>query len=90
MAQIDADAAIDVGTGYARTLPRGTVLKFVGSIDQGDVYRPVNYLLTLEGANIHEVYVVVNRTDIVGFFMPVELAFVPSRAPILNKFSIRG
>lgn len=88
--QLDVDTAIDVGTGYPRLLPRGTVLKHVGRIAEGEVYKPVNFTLTLEGANVHEAFLVLKDFDLVGFYLPVEGAFVLPKAKITTKFSTRG
>lgn len=88
--QLESDIVIDVGTGYSRMLPRGTVLKQTGTVVEGDVYKPVNYTLTLEGANIHEVHLVLKNSELVGFYMPVEKAFVLPKNKITAKFSTRG
>lgn len=69
---------VDVGTGYRRILPEGTTFVLVGTVAQGDVFKPTNFTLALEGRHIHEAYVVVQKDQIVGFFLPVEKAFVAS------------
>ena len=87
--QTEADVRIDGGTGYPRLLPQGTVLKRIGNIPQGEVYRPSNFTLTLEGANVHEVYLVLIGSELVGFYMPVEKAFVLQQPKLLLSFSTR-
>lgn len=88
--QLESDIIIDVGTGYSRMLPRGTILKQTGKVAEGDVYKPTNFTLTLEGANIHEVHLVLKNTELVGFYMPVEKAFVLPKNKITAKFTTRG
>ena len=88
--QLESDIVIDVGTGYSRMLPRGTVLKRTGTVTEGDVYKPINYTLTLEGANIHEVHLVLKDLEVMGFYMPVEKAFVLPKNKITARFSTRG
>jgi hypothetical protein len=59
-----------------RTLRSGSRWTLVGGIAQGLVYRPDGGVLTVEGANVHEAYLVVSGTELVGFYLPVEKAFV--------------
>ena len=87
--RLEADTPIDVGTGYPRFLPRGTVLKQVGTVADGDVFKPVNFTLTLEGANVHEAFLVLKNNELVGFYLPVEQAFVFPKTKITTKFSIK-
>lgn len=86
----EADINIDIGTGYPRMLPQGATLKRIGSIPEGEVYKPMNVTLTLEGANVHEVYLVLEGSELTGFYMPVEKAFVLQKPKLLLKLSIRG
>jgi hypothetical protein len=74
--QLAADAAFELHTGYVRTLRSGSRWTLVGGIAQGLVYRPDGSVLTVEGANVHEAYLVVSGTELVGFYLPVEKAFV--------------
>lgn len=64
-------------TGYERRIPSHTEFIEVGRIAEGVVLRPVSYVLTVEGANVHEAYLVVDDGFIVGFYLPVERAFSP-------------
>lgn len=81
---------IDIGNGYTRNIPQGMELRAVGGIPQGAVYKPTNQTLTLEGKHIHEVYVVVQAKKIVGFFMPVERAYVALPKNIDPGFITKG
>lgn len=78
---------IDPGTGYTRVLPQGTIIKRVGSIGQGNVYRPTNFTLSVEGKHIHEAYLVLQNGKLVGFYLPVEKAFVASNKIVETKIS---
>jgi hypothetical protein len=66
-----------LSTGYSRTLAANSSWRSVGRIAQGDVYRPVDGILTLEGRNVHEAYLVVNNATLVGFFLPGESNYSP-------------
>ena len=72
-----SDVEIRLPTGYGRTLRQGSRWGLVGGIAQGDVYRAEDGILTVEGANVHEAYLVVAGDRLVGFYLPVEKAFVP-------------
>lgn len=70
-------ALIRLDSGYERTLRAGTELLEIGTIKQGKVLKPVGTVFTVEGAHMHEAYLVVSDGRIVGFFLPVEGAFSP-------------
>jgi hypothetical protein len=77
--EILEDASISVGPGYRRVIRRGSVWARIGRSLEGEVYKPVDRVFTVEGAHIHEAYLVLDGDRIVGFYLPVERAF--SRAP---------
>jgi hypothetical protein len=66
------EVQLQLDTGYSRSLKQGSLWQPVGSLPQGTVYRPVNDVFTLEGAHIHEAYLVVQGQELVGFYLPAE------------------
>jgi hypothetical protein len=62
-------------TGYTRALAAGSQWLLVGTIAQGQVYRPYKNVFTLEGAHMHEAYLVVDNGRLVGFYLPAEGGF---------------
>ncbi|WP_237172098.1 hypothetical protein [Pandoraea norimbergensis] len=64
-------------TGYERNLPEGSIWKEAGSVVQGSVYRPVGRILTVEGSQVHEAWIVVKDQKLVGFFLPGEATYSP-------------
>jgi hypothetical protein len=68
---------VHIGTGYDRLLEARTRWRLVGAIPQGVVYRAAQGVFTVEGANIHEAYLVLRGEELVGFYLPVEQAFSP-------------
>lgn len=78
---------LTLDTGYARTLKAGSAWRRSGSIAQGEVYRPVNDVFTLEGAHIHEAYLVIRDDTLVGFYLPAEAGFSPLRTPLPLRFT---
>ena len=87
--EVLADKTITVGPGYKRVIPRGSLWKLVGRSPEGDVYRPVDRVLTVEGAQIHEAYLVLNEDKMVGFYLPVERAFSPAASGSDTRLSIQ-
>jgi len=70
-------AEVALATGYSTTLRATTTWQLVGTIPQGEVYRTRDQVVTLEGAHIHEAYIVVDQGALVGFYLPVERTFSP-------------
>ena len=68
---------ISIGTGYSRKLRQGTKWDYVGYITEGDIYKTKDQILTIEGSNIYEAYIVVSENKLVGFYLPVEQTFSP-------------
>jgi hypothetical protein len=77
---------IDFDTGYSRTILAGSQWQRVGSIPQGMVYRPHLDVFTLEGAHIHEAYLVVDKDTLVGFYLPAERGFSPLKRQLAVNF----
>jgi hypothetical protein len=77
---------IDFDTGYSRTILAGSQWQRVGSIPQGMVYRPHLDVFTLEGAHIHEAYLVVDKDTLVGFYLPAERSFSPLKRQLAVNF----
>jgi len=70
-------ADVRLSTGYSTALRAGTRWELVGTIPQGEVYRTRDQIVTLEGAHIHEGYIVVKQGTLAGFYLPVERSFSP-------------
>jgi hypothetical protein len=68
---------ITLDSKYRRHLGAGTELAEIGSVREGRVLKPVNAVLTVEGAHMHEAYAVVQGDRLVGFYLPVEKSFSP-------------
>ena len=74
--------AIRLDSGYERTVAKGTQFVEVGTLPKGRVLKPVDSVFTIEGAHIHEAYLVLDGQRIVGFYLPVERAFSPLSYPV--------
>lgn len=77
---------IEFDTGFHRTLLTGSQWQRVGSIAQGTVYQPNLDVFTLEGAHIHEAYLVVDKGTLVGFYLPAERGFSPLKRLLAIHF----
>lgn len=69
------DLHIDFGTGYSRGIKAGSQWEHIGSVPQGQVFKPHKQVFTLEGAHMHEAYLVVSNSRLVGFYLPAEGGF---------------
>lgn len=72
---VQREVSVTLNSGYTRLVQRGMRCELVGKMPQGKVYRVANTVFTVEGAHIHEAYLVVNKGKLVGFYLPVERAF---------------
>jgi hypothetical protein len=85
------DAECRIGTGYGRTLRKGTRWLQYGTLREGQVYRSPDQVLTAEGFNVHEAYLIVKDATLVGFYLPVEKTFTPvSRQVPLSITTLTG
>ncbi|MBB3010268.1 hypothetical protein [Cupriavidus alkaliphilus] len=83
--QILSATTVQLDTGYSRTLPERSVWSRVGRVPQGDVYRPIGTIFTIEGRQVHEAYLVIRDKTLVGFYLPGEQNYSPlSTAVPLN------
>ena len=82
--EIQQDAEIVLDSGYARRLPRGSRWAEAGALLHGQAYKIVGGAFTVEGAHVHEAWLVVVGG---GFYLPVEKAFtaLPTRTRIELK-----
>ena len=87
--EILQDATVAVGPGYERVIARGSLWTSVGRSAEGDVFKPVDRVFTVEGAHVHEAYLVLAGDRVVGFYLPVERAFSPAPDGPKTVLSIR-
>jgi hypothetical protein len=81
--------SIPVGPGYSRDIDRGSLWTRIGRTTEGDVFKPVDRVFTVEGAHIHEAYLVLEGDRVVGFYLPVERAFSPVPDGTQTHLSLR-
>jgi hypothetical protein len=75
--EVQQDVDIVLDSGYGRRLARGSRWAQAGTLPQGDAYKPVGGVFTVEGAHVHEAWPVMSAGEVVGFYLPVEKAIVP-------------
>jgi len=75
--QLSTEVNLKLSTGYSRTLPAGSSWRAVGTLPQGTVYQRINDVFTIEGRQVHEAYLVVQRSALLGFYLPAEGIFSP-------------
>jgi len=74
--------SVTPSTGYTKNIAAGSTWRRVGTTDRGEVYQPVSAVFAVEGANMHEAYLVVRAGQVVGFYLPGEDAFAPLPEPV--------
>ena len=80
--RLGKETQVTLDTGYSRKLKDGVRWDYVGVIPPGEVFRTNDQILTVEGSNIFEAYIVVSSGKLVGFYLPVQKAFSPISDPI--------
>lgn len=70
--KLENEVNVDLGTGYSRKLNKGTEWYYISTISQGDIFKTNDQILTVEGSNIFEAFIVMSEKKLVGFFLPVE------------------
>jgi hypothetical protein len=82
--EIAKEAYLQLPAGYSRALPQGSVWNLRGGLPEGAVYRRADGIFTVEGAHVHEAYLVIAANQLVGFYLPVEKAYAPFSPVTLN------
>jgi hypothetical protein len=80
--RLGKEVQVSLDTGYSRKLRDGVRWNYVGVIPAGKVFRTNDQILTVEGSNIFEAYIVVSSGKLVGFYLPVQKAFSPIQEPL--------
>jgi len=80
--QLAKEQEVALDNSYKRTLRKGTKWTYVGTVQQGDVFRTADQILTVEASNVHEAYIDVSSDKLVGFYLPVEKAYSPLSEPV--------
>lgn len=83
-----AEAKPRLSEGRATKLKANTLWKQVGAIAEGAVYHTKDQVVTVEASNQFEADIVVNGSELVGFYLPVQNTFVAVAKPVtlsINK-----
>jgi hypothetical protein len=75
-------------SGSTTHLKADTTWEYVGAIEQGDVYKTHDQIVTIKGPNMFEAYIVLSEEHVVGFYLPVEKAYSRISKPIRIKRKI--
>ena len=79
--ELKDEVEVNLGTGYSRRLKKGTKWHYVSCIPYGDIFKTNDQILTVEGSNIFEAFIVVSGDNLVGFFLPVQQTYTPLSEP---------
>ena len=78
---LGGNTRIPLERGYAAPLRQGTAWYRVGRIEQGDVFKTKDQVVTVEASNVHEAELVLKGNLAIGFYLPVERTFTPADPP---------
>ena len=84
------DVDIVLSSGYSRKLNKGTKWRFVGTIKEGKVFKPIGTVFTIEGAHVREAYLAINNNQLVGFYIPGENSFSPLGSSMSLPLQMEG
>lgn len=82
--ELAKETTVYSSSGYSRVLPAGSSWELQGALPQGKVYKRLDGIFTVEGAHVHEAFLVVSENKVVGYYLPVEQAFSPAEAVSLS------
>ena len=77
---------IELDTGYARSVEAASQWLRIVALAQGDVFKPYRDVFTLEGAHVHEAYLIVDNGVLVGFYLRAERSFSPLKHKVNVSF----
>lgn len=69
--------AINLDTGADRKIKADSKWTYIGKINKGKVYKPVDDVFSIEGTQQYEAYLVISGGKIVGFYLPASSNFSP-------------
>lgn len=70
-------------------LPAASQWQRVGALPQGDVYRALDGLFTVQTRRQGEAYLVASSGKLVGFYLPGETAYLPLNRPVTLPVEMR-
>ena len=83
MLVLERDISVTPASGDPATLRAGSTWVHVGHVPQGPVYAVKNDVFMVRGRNAHEAQCVISDGGkLIGFFLPVERAFVPVESQV--------
>ncbi|KQZ98270.1 hypothetical protein ASD71_23600 [Achromobacter sp. Root565] len=71
------------------SLPSASRWQRVGALVQGDVYRSLGGLFTIQTRRQGEAYLVASSGKLVGFYLPGETAYMPLNRPVTLPVEMR-
>jgi len=89
--RLSKEVQVTLDTGYNRKLKDGVRWDYVGDIPPGQAFRTNGQIVTVEGSNSFEAYIVVSSGKLVGFYLPVQKAFSPMKVKGSNlRLTVAG
>ncbi len=76
---------VSLDSGYSRSIAAGSQWRSVGQISMGTVFKPVGQVFSIEGAHVHEAYLVLQGNNLVAFYLPGERKVNALGTPVVIK-----
>ncbi|MEN4921340.1 hypothetical protein ABE485_21910 [Achromobacter spanius] len=87
--QLSRMVSVRLPNDSAATLPAASQWERVGALPQGDVYRSLSGLFTVQTRRQGEAYLVASSGKLVGFYLPGESAYMPLTRPVSLPVEMR-
>ncbi len=82
---VEETLVVKLPTGFKREIGKGSLWRAAGAIAEGEVFRPVGTVFTIEGRQVHEAWLVVSGGTLVGFYLPGDQAYSALASPLPLK-----
>lgn len=80
---ISREQEVPVSGGFSRVLRGGTAWRYIGSLPEGAVYKPVDTVFTVQAfQSVHEAYLVLKDGMIQGYYLPAVRSISMSSSPV--------
>ncbi|RKT25635.1 hypothetical protein B0G69_1355 [Paraburkholderia sp. RAU2J] len=74
---VQQQVIVRLSSSYERRIADQSRWRVIGTLPQGQVFKPVDAVFTIEGRQIHEAWLVVKDGRLTGFYLPGEEHFSP-------------
>jgi len=74
--KVATDVLVSPPDSFRSRIPGGSAWSLIGSLPQGDVYKPRDTVFMLDARNVHEAYLVLTGGKLAGYYLPAERTYI--------------